>query len=834
MKRFAFATLLCLWGNIAVLAQTFTVQDEQVIDLTAGEGQSAVVPVGAPPCPAGRIIASTEQYGPEFGPAEGKRIAYRDLTGPNTATKFADVAKLPNSIAQNYRFGTSDHDLVAFRNGEVYLLMGAFSKSPLGTTPPSWFAHAYRTDFGPGARSTLLVWKSTDCGAHFTPMPNLEMDSAQAGDKTCAFPQGQPGQFHEATGTKYVMRINAAAPVPGAEVFRRCTNCQQLYREGGPTFCPFGLPHWPTAERYILDSNDVSGHVNETNYRVCNTCGTVYRAGTSANACSLQTHTADSANYFLVWDAQHPNMQTGWRWCAKCQTAFGASAASNECARGGTHDLVNAYQIALSTVAGIGDPLWAQCSKCQGAYKIGATGDSCPSGGTHDDSGVHLKVFTQLPTGIAGQSGWRRCTRCGLLFYGNNQAASRCPLVRQHDGAGSPDYHMAVDKDDGFFASNMQNKWRTCVKCGSVWSTDHYGGSCPIHKAGDEWIYDMGGSDGQLARADLARNQILLTFQCVGRVPDPGSAKFALSNTSVNKTVVAKLDAGAASWTILPMLPTTGWRMGLVPFDDNTFAIGSGFSDYLVRATKSNGVWSYGQQVKEPAANQFGYDGLNSSAAPYSALQANIHAHTILTRTPGTAKATMIMPDTIPGKGHGYRIFFEGSTIPFREAAIPITPATKNPNDVAFHLQAIHLDFAGPALLYWYDFNSVDRSITIRGRFILGDGKYTPDFTISQQGGGAQGFDASNGFWYGDYQTAGGYLQDQFHLVYHPMWVNAVDGKMHYGTVFFDPFGTPGPGMVLTALKRVRTKVTAKLQHMKPTMNAIELQEEHLRIKPRK
>lgn len=149
----------------------------------AGEAQSTVVPPSAKPaaCRRGRLLASIDGRRP---PATGLVLG-RDLgaTDP-TATVQGTFDAPPNQV--DYAFGTNDHDLVALPNGDVLYLTGAFTRRPL-TPKPAWFDVAYRGSFGPGARTSLMVWRSTDCGAtfHFV----SEFDPAQAGDGSCALPQ---------------------------------------------------------------------------------------------------------------------------------------------------------------------------------------------------------------------------------------------------------------------------------------------------------------------------------------------------------------------------------------------------------------------------------------------------------------------------------------------------------------------------------------------------------------------------------------------------------------------------------------------------------------------
>ena len=173
----------------ALLRLVFAIGEQQFVAVDgigrplAGEAQSTVVPPSAKPaaCRRGRLLASIDGRRP---PATGLVLG-RDLgaTDP-TATVQGTFDAPPNQV--DYAFGTNDHDLVALPNGDVLYLTGAFTRRPL-TPKPAWFDVAYRGSFGPGARTSLMVWRSTDCGAtfHFV----SEFDPAQAGDGSCALPQ---------------------------------------------------------------------------------------------------------------------------------------------------------------------------------------------------------------------------------------------------------------------------------------------------------------------------------------------------------------------------------------------------------------------------------------------------------------------------------------------------------------------------------------------------------------------------------------------------------------------------------------------------------------------
>jgi hypothetical protein len=145
-----------------------------------GEGQSTVIPPGTnPACTDGMLLISDDWLRPS-----SSIVIAHDLAGKKAdiASKF-DAPKDP----QNYSYVTNDHDLVELSDGSVLYLTGAASGKLLHGAKPAWWDVAYSGTFGPGARSNLMVWRSTDCGATFKYIS--QMDPALMEDGSCANPQ---------------------------------------------------------------------------------------------------------------------------------------------------------------------------------------------------------------------------------------------------------------------------------------------------------------------------------------------------------------------------------------------------------------------------------------------------------------------------------------------------------------------------------------------------------------------------------------------------------------------------------------------------------------------
>jgi hypothetical protein len=181
-------------------------------------------------------------------------------------------------------------------------------------------------------------------------------------------------------------------------------------------------------------------------------------------------------------------------------------------------------------------------------------------------------------------------------------------------------------------------------------------------------------------------------------------------------------------------------------------------------------------------------------------------AHPILARTPGAKSYLLAFPDSpSTSSGFGYRVYFYNDESKKLVEGNAVLPAKQSADNVAFHLVAIDPG-KGPVMLYWYDLNSAAKTITIRGRFVTGAGEYSNDFTISQSAGTSVSFNLSSpDYWFGDYQTAGGFvsefaptqgpgafkltLQKSTRYNFYPMWIEP-DGTVRYTSVVYTTKGS--------------------------------------------
>ncbi|MDT7543516.1 MAG: hypothetical protein QOE33_3420 [Acidobacteriota bacterium] len=221
MRKFLCPIILLISLAAAASAQNVSVADVMKISSTAGEAQSTVVPPGKKSqCNEGRFLVTDDGLRPPKSVVSGRDL---DKSGGAAIQSTFDMSGLganfnTDASKSNYYFGTNDHDLVTLSNGDVLYITGAFTRMPmspisrridlpqngknLAPSEPAWLKDTYRAgvcnrnpmsgectsyDFGPNTRSTVLVFRSTDCGENFTYVS--EMDPLHFGGGTCALPQ---------------------------------------------------------------------------------------------------------------------------------------------------------------------------------------------------------------------------------------------------------------------------------------------------------------------------------------------------------------------------------------------------------------------------------------------------------------------------------------------------------------------------------------------------------------------------------------------------------------------------------------------------------------------
>lgn len=135
------------------------------------------------------------------------------------------------------------------------------------------------------------------------------------------------------------------------------------------------------------------------------------------------------------------NTQANWRWCYKCDGLHYIGGGLGPCPAGGTHSTSGsgAYALAIGGTGPSHDtgPGYAYywCHKCQGLFtQIGAGPDYgvCPAGGSHDRSGSGEYLVFGRYRAEMGQESWRKCSKCGGLFYAGSAPHGKCPEDGEH------------------------------------------------------------------------------------------------------------------------------------------------------------------------------------------------------------------------------------------------------------------------------------------------------------------------------------------------------------------------------------------------------------------
>jgi hypothetical protein len=123
---------------------------------------------------------------------------------------------------------------------------------------------------------------------------------------------------------------------------------------------------------------------------------------------------------------------------------------------------------------------WRWCHFCHGLFFAGtANQGACPAnpqGHGSQPSGNYVLINS---LSAVGQHGWRRCSNCGILFFGRSTAIGGvCPgRFGPHDGTQGEDYTL-FNNDPAAFG---QPDWRWCHKCDGLFfeQSTAIGGVCP-------------------------------------------------------------------------------------------------------------------------------------------------------------------------------------------------------------------------------------------------------------------------------------------------------------------------------------------------------------------
>lgn len=319
--------------------------------------------------------------------------------------------------------------------------------------------------------------------------------------------------------------------------------------------------------------------------------------------------------------------------------------------------------------------------------------------------------------------------------------------------------------------------------------------------------YDMGGTDGQLAKVDPKNDYIYLMFACVGNIASPNLSPWTISTVPIKKNMVMVSDDKGKTWKQMGYIEGDWhqfWRGGIVPFsnDEVAFTFGSKLGLKKNNNLKLENITGK-EIIDTETAWGWGSEGANLKAGEF--IGSNMWANTVSARAGNTKNTVLISFPTEVKKAdkeqHGYRLFVYNTAENSLGELPEILPENANNQSIIFHLALVDLG-VGPVMAYWYDINGEDFSVTIKGRFIYSENESSDDFVISKIKGEKNTFSltAAKRYWYGDYHTASGYAvtsttlgAQSFH--YYPIWVQP-DGTVKYAEVKLYISNKINPGVI--------------------------------------
>ncbi|MDQ3917220.1 MAG: hypothetical protein M3348_01845 [Acidobacteriota bacterium] len=317
--------------------------------------------------------------------------------------------------------------------------------------------------------------------------------------------------------------------------------------------------------------------------------------------------------------------------------------------------------------------------------------------------------------------------------------------------------------------------------------------------------YKNGGPDGQLVTRDAADpRRLYMMFPCMGqKAKDDGKTDpFTLIDDPLSMTLVLRSGDEGKSWEKLGVLNVSGWRYGVVPLSHEELAFAT--LNVIARRKQFPGGKYYIDPKVTPLPVEWGWPALDKKGME-SFVGFNVPGNTIITRVPGDNNSVLLVIPAVVRKGdgkgyNGYRVlFYDFSKNEYTEAP-SVFPATSDSQSFAMHLTAVDLG-EGPVLLYWYDMDVAAKKGTIKGRLITGRGLSSGDFYVftgkpSVKIGVAGpvykpagptyeplNFDLiENKYWYGDYNTAGGYVYTPppFYKQGTPKPLSVAQGKQYH------------------------------------------------------
>jgi len=225
VRRLVARLAVVLSAAVPALADFYSTSvspNARTLSLNGGEAQSTIVPPDTKPqCKFGRFLVSdgwrrpplqagdSPSFHPDVASLTKGVVHWRNLgglVGVNTPNHGVSTFAPPPDVhpagtrPRPHRWGifNADHRLVTLPNGDVIYQRVALTREPIHPKP-KWSAFTSRhlgtgflgpatpIDWEPDARSTLLTWRSTNCGDTFEFVN--EIDQFGPGYEECANPQ---------------------------------------------------------------------------------------------------------------------------------------------------------------------------------------------------------------------------------------------------------------------------------------------------------------------------------------------------------------------------------------------------------------------------------------------------------------------------------------------------------------------------------------------------------------------------------------------------------------------------------------------------------------------